>query len=66
MAMNKPAEIWNAERLEQAMLAEAASHGASQRDRDLLRAEFEKARVNNNRDVFSNDDICIQAGEIPA
>ena len=39
-AMSMPPEFWNAERLERAMLDEAATHGASQRDLDFLRTEF--------------------------
>ena len=40
--MDRPADFWNNERLERMMLAEAARHGASERDLTLLRAEFQK------------------------
>jgi hypothetical protein len=46
--MTKPAQIWNAERLERAMLSEAASHGANKRDLSLLQSEFRKLKANNN------------------
>jgi hypothetical protein len=47
--MTKPTEIWNSERLEQAMLNEAASHGSNKHQLDLLRAEFQKANKDNKQ-----------------
>jgi hypothetical protein len=55
------AEFWTTERLELAMVDEAAGHGASQRDLDQLRAEFKKARANKPPDEGDSR----QAGDIP-
>jgi hypothetical protein len=65
MPNNSP-QFWSDKRLEQAMLAEAAGHGASQRDLDQLRTEFRKAQENYNRDVLSNEDTSTQIGAIPS
>jgi len=62
LRMDRPAEIWNAERLERAMLAEAAGHGANKRDLDLLLTEFRNANKSNNRPVSEQVEI---VGAIP-
>jgi hypothetical protein len=50
------------ERLQQAMLDEAASHGANKADLKHLQNEFQKAWHNKPVD----EDIGIQAGSIPS
>jgi hypothetical protein len=46
---NKPPQFWSDERLEQAALSEAARHGASQRDLEVLKAQFKKAEDNKSK-----------------
>jgi hypothetical protein len=63
--MSRPAEIWNAERLERAMLDEAAGHGANKQDLSLLSAEFRRLRANNDPDNQNQPEQIEIAGEIP-
>jgi hypothetical protein len=49
------------ERLQQAMLDEAASHGANKADLKHLQTEFQKAWHNK----LIDEDECHQAGDIP-
>ena len=60
--MSRPAEIWNAERLERAMLDEAAGHGANKQDLSLLSAEFRRLHGSNRQAEPEQIEI---AGEIP-
>jgi hypothetical protein len=55
--------IWSPERLEQAAIDEAARHGASQRDLEVLRAQFKKAEDNKSKAEGIPEDNGTQTGQ---
>jgi hypothetical protein len=63
--MPMPPEFWNDKRLEQAACDELIRHGGNKADLKQLKAEFRKARENNNPDGIIHDNESGQTGNIP-